>query len=179
MRTTIAVLIVALAANLLTTGCRHVSSSSVAVEWQESVSRREADLSWNADLKASRCSLINMYFQARAGAEPQARGLIEMSRYRHVLWFVDHHPEDPILREQCGSSFSFISGYEATDLKAKWRSAVDAHPHNPDVIQNAMACDLFHHGADDDDAILAYWGTVLKNARQTDSLLPGSATSKE
>jgi tetratricopeptide (TPR) repeat protein len=80
----------------------------------------------------TRVRLIGFYFRARYES-PQLR----RTRLRHVTWFVDHHPGDPLLDPYAEISRDLDGRLAYVRLKNRWIDQVKAHDREPGVMLNA------------------------------------------
>src|SRR5262249_41664519 len=106
-----------------------------------------------ADVDA-RWKLLYVYFDwastIPAPLEPPPAAFLRQlgtdGRRRHILWFIEHQPGDPLLWDGSTEGRAIIvpRGHASADpagfyaARAAWLREVDAHPRNERVIRNAI-----------------------------------------
>ncbi len=104
-----------------------------ALEQRLTVNPNDGDARWK---------LLYVYFD-RVKADPD-RAI--PARRRHIVWFIDHRPDDPLLWAGGAENRAMIvpRGDPSADLigfdeaRAAWMRQVDAHPENETALRNAI-----------------------------------------
>jgi tetratricopeptide (TPR) repeat protein len=114
--------------------------------WAEA-EKLEAELDSHADDMNSRAQLLRYYTQQGASRQPPSQ--VKALRRQHILWFIEHHPEQSVLGESSG--MMDISGYPSADpegyaeCSAAWQKALGAPKPLFDTFANAIS---FYRTAD-------------------------------
>ena len=107
----------------------------------------EAQLDSHADDLTIRAQLLRYYTSQGASRQPPSQ--VKALRRKHILWFIEHHPEQSVLSDQTG--MMDISGYPAAnpegfaECSAAWQKALRAPKPLFDTFANAVS---FYRTAD-------------------------------
>src|SRR5271157_130316 len=108
--------------------------------WTEA-EKLEAQLDSHPDDVNLRVQLLRYYTSQGMGA--QSAGRVKPLRRKHVVWFIEHHPEQSVLSESAAAMD--LSGYAAADpegfdeCSAAWQKALGAPKPMFDTFANAVA----------------------------------------
>ena len=115
----------------------HAQYSPVIHSWDDA-EKLETQLESHPDEIDVRSSLLRYYSQHNAESAERVKPL----RRKHILWFIEHHPEDPVLAGTFGSLDA--SGEAQADpqgvaeCNAAWRKALAAADPLPNTFANAV-----------------------------------------